>query len=180
MRLYEAMVIVDDSRCAEDYNAVAEHVQGILRKSGAEIKRFVRWDERKLAYLVDRHSRGVYVLTHFMAPPENIAQITRDWRLSDMIVRAMITVPHKSDAAEILAGPAEEAPAAEPQAAETAGPETAEAPDTAEAPADAPAEDTAEAPADEQTEPQAEGEDGPAEQPDPASEDAEEQEKPQE
>jgi len=108
LRLYEAMVVVDDARCSDDYGSVAEHVRGILRKSGAEIKHFSKWDERRLAYRINRHTRGVYLLVYFTAPPESIAQINRDCTLSDIVVRILITVPASADVAAILQSSEEE------------------------------------------------------------------------
>ena len=130
MKLYEAMVVVDDARCSDDYSSVAEHVKGILRKSGAEIKQFSKWDERRLAYPINRHGRGVYLLVYFMAPLDSIPQINRDCALSDIVLRILITVPTSADVAGILSS-SEEEPAGE----EAAGDE--------EAPAEVPAEEPA-------------------------------------
>jgi len=96
LRLYEGMVIVDDARCADDYPAVAEQVQAVLRKNGAQVQQLTRWDDRKLAYPIKGHGRGVYLLVHFNAPPESITQITHEWQLSDVVLRAMITLPPKT------------------------------------------------------------------------------------
>lgn len=162
MRLYEAMIIVDDGRCAEDYDAVTEHIQGILRKSNADVKKFSKWDSRRLAYPIGRHNRGVYLLVYFMAEPDAMTQINRDLTLSETVVRSLITVPLRDTERRILhpeefieeEAPAEEgdAPAAEgdapaktegetPEKAKTDAPEGEE---KAEEPADdKPAEEAA-------------------------------------
>ena len=101
MRLYEGMVIVDDARCSDDYDAVAEHVRGILQKNGAEIQRLDKWDDRKMAYAINHHARGVYLLIYFNAPPENMPSVNRDCQLSDVVLRALFTVPTR-EAIELL------------------------------------------------------------------------------
>ncbi|HUS58499.1 MAG TPA: 30S ribosomal protein S6 [Planctomycetota bacterium] len=93
MRLYEGMFILDDARCAEDYNGTVEKVHEILRQRGAEIVDSRKWEERKLAYPIRRHHRGVYALIHFNAPTEAIAAIERQVRLAaDIVLRDMIIV----------------------------------------------------------------------------------------
>lgn len=104
MKLYEGMVIVDDAKCSENYSEVAEHVQGLLKKNGGEVKYFARWDDRKLAYTIKKQSRGVYLLVYFDAPPENVVQINRDFELSDVVLRALFTVPMSSTKALVEAG----------------------------------------------------------------------------
>jgi len=93
LRLYEGMFILDDARCSEDYHATVAVVHDILKEFGAEIVDSRKWDERKLAYPIRRHRRGVYVLVHFNAPPESIAQIERRLKLAaDTVLRSLIVV----------------------------------------------------------------------------------------
>jgi len=93
LKLYEGMFILDDARCAEDYNGTVATVHDILTQQGAEIVDSRKWEERKLAYPIRRHQRGVYVLIHFNAPPEAIVQIERQLRLAtDVVLRSLIVV----------------------------------------------------------------------------------------
>ena len=177
MKLYEAMVVVDDARCSDDYSSVAEHVKGILRKSGAEIKQFSKWDERRLAYPINRHGRGVYLLVYFMAPLDSIAQINRDCTLSDIVLRILITVPTSADVAGILSLPEEkpaaedvQAPAAEEKEEEPAGEEAA---GDEEAPVEVPAEEASEETAEEEPAPaEQDSPEGPDEEEKPAGDEA--------
>lgn len=93
MRLYEGMFILNDARCAEDYNGTVSAVHDILKEFGAQIVDSRKWDERKLAYPIRRQRRGVYVLIHFNAPPESITPINRRLELTnDIVLRALILV----------------------------------------------------------------------------------------
>jgi len=106
LRLYEGMFILDDARCTEDYNGTVEKVHEILKQRGAEIVDSRKWEERKLAYPIHRHHRGVYVLIHFNAPTEAIVAIERQLRLaSDIVVRDLIMV----DEDGVTMGPEKEA-----------------------------------------------------------------------
>jgi small subunit ribosomal protein S6 len=65
-------------------------VRGVIEKREGAVKEIKVWDDRKLAYEIGRHKRGVYVLTYFEAPEDAIAQVKRDCTLSEDILRVLI------------------------------------------------------------------------------------------
>ena len=87
---YEGMFLVDPTMYAADPEAVETTVKGLLDKHGAKVAQFERWDERKLAYEINGHSRGVYILTHFEMPGPNVDAMCRETRIIESIVRQMI------------------------------------------------------------------------------------------
>lgn len=90
MRIYEGMFVLDDSRCSENPQAVAHEVRGILEKNRAQVFTLEKWDERRLAYPIHGHSRGVYLLVRFTAPADAIVSIERDCQLNDTVLRVLI------------------------------------------------------------------------------------------
>jgi len=90
LRLYEAMFLVDTGDAAA-WDDLVKHLEDVLTRHGAEVIGITRWDERKLAYLVNKHKRGTYVLSFFAARDgSGIAEIERDCRLSDKVLRVLI------------------------------------------------------------------------------------------
>jgi len=87
---YEGMFLVDPTMFAADSEAVEATVKGLLEKHGAKISQFERWDERKLAYEIGGHGRGVYLLAYFEMPGENLDALRRETRIIDAILRQMI------------------------------------------------------------------------------------------
>jgi len=87
---YEGMFLVDPTLYAEDSEAVESTVKGLLAKHGAKIAQFERWDERKLAYEIGGHGRGVYLLSYFEMPGANVDALRRETRIIDPILRQMI------------------------------------------------------------------------------------------
>jgi small subunit ribosomal protein S6 len=87
---YEAMFLFDPTYATDFQNAKAE-VERILERAGAEIVFLTKWDERKLAYEIKGRKRGCYVLLYFKCPPEGIGKIERDARLSEPVLRILIT-----------------------------------------------------------------------------------------
>lgn len=89
-KLYEAMFLVDSAQAAADWDGVVKVITTILEKAGAEIVSLRKWDERKLAYDIGRHSRGTYILCYFRAEGGTIHTIERDVRLSGRVMRVLV------------------------------------------------------------------------------------------
>jgi len=86
---YEAMFLLSQAVAADLAGAVA-HIREILDKAGAQIIAMKKWDERRLAYEIDKQKRGVYILVYFSCNARNIAQIERSCNLSERIMRHLI------------------------------------------------------------------------------------------
>ncbi len=88
-RIYEAMFLFD-TVTGNNMEKVSEIINRLMERSNSELISFVKWDERRLAYEIQGHKRGVYVLAFFRTSPESIEQIERDIRLSDDVIRVLI------------------------------------------------------------------------------------------
>jgi len=142
---YEAMFLISQSEAA-DFNGAVAHIEEILGRAKAELLAIRKWDERRLAFEIEKQRRGVYILTYFRAPTQSITGVERDCKLSERIMRVMIlSAEHLTDE-EIAAqndreGLAIEAKLRAERAAEAEARATAVA--AAPAPADEPAEEPA-------------------------------------
>ena len=95
--VYEAMFLINQSEAA-DFNGAIAHIEEILHRGQAELISMRKWDERRLAYEIDKQRRGVYILTYFRAPTKSIAHIERDCNLSERIMRVLIlSAEHLTD-----------------------------------------------------------------------------------
>jgi small subunit ribosomal protein S6 len=50
-----------------------------------------KWDERKLAYEINKQKRGTYVIAFFKAPGSAVAALERDVNLSEQVLRVLVT-----------------------------------------------------------------------------------------
>ncbi|MGE3819811.1 MAG: 30S ribosomal protein S6 [Isosphaeraceae bacterium] len=91
---YEAMFLLDSSKAAVSWDDTVKHVHDILAKHNAEIVASRQWDERRLAYAVEGHKKGTYLLTYFKTEGANLKEIEADCRLSDVILRDLILRVH--------------------------------------------------------------------------------------
>jgi small subunit ribosomal protein S6 len=84
---YEGMFLLP----AGDVEAAIKLVRGVIEKHAGTIMVIKKWDERKLAYEIGTHKRGLYILAYFSAPGSIVAQIERDVTLSENILRVLVT-----------------------------------------------------------------------------------------
>ncbi len=87
---YEVLVLFPQSATA-DLQASLDHVKELLEGRKAEVLSVAKWDERRLAYDVRGNKRGLYVLAYARAAASNLAQIERDFTLSERVLRTLIT-----------------------------------------------------------------------------------------
>jgi len=92
--LYEGMFLLDSTKAATAWEDTVKHVHDILTKHHSEIVASRQWDERRLAYPVEGHKKGTYLLTYFKTESANLKDIAADCRLSDIILRDLVLKVH--------------------------------------------------------------------------------------
>ncbi len=84
-RLYECMFLISQSEAAS-LNTVLDHIREIIGRGDAEILAMRKWDERRLAFEIDKQKRGLYVLAYFTADPCGpCQQFKRDTLANDRV-----------------------------------------------------------------------------------------------
>lgn len=91
MHKYEIMYIVRPDLEAEATEAVIESFNNTLETQGATVEKTDKWGLRELAYDIQKHSKGYYVVLNVEAPGAAIDEFTRLARISEDIIR-FITV----------------------------------------------------------------------------------------
>jgi len=91
---YEGMFLLDSTKVAVSWDNSVQQVHDILAKHNAEIVASRQWDERRLAYAVEGHKKGTYLLTYFRADGTALKEIVSDCQLSDLILRELILKVH--------------------------------------------------------------------------------------
>ena len=91
---YEGMFLLDSAKVAVSWDNSVQHVHDILTKHQAEIVASRQWDERRLAYPVEGHKKGTYLLTYFKVDGAQVKEIVADCHLSDVILRELILKHH--------------------------------------------------------------------------------------
>ncbi|WP_248929312.1 30S ribosomal protein S6 [Paenibacillus hamazuiensis] len=89
MRKYEVMYIIRTDIEQEAVQSTIEKFQGIINNGGEVTKQDIM-GKRRLAYEINKFRDGHYVLVHFNATPEVVAELDRVMKISDEIIRYMI------------------------------------------------------------------------------------------
>lgn len=88
--VYEVMFLVNQS-VAADLSSLIDHVGELFNRAGADVVSLRKWDERRLAYPIEKQKRGVYFLAYAEMPVDGPAHLERDCVISEKIMRVLIT-----------------------------------------------------------------------------------------
>ncbi len=91
MRKYETFFIADPDLPDETNSALDNKVQSIVTSNGGEVLTYVPWGKRKLAYAIRKRTRGLYVLMEYCGGPQLVAELERNLRIDERILK-FITV----------------------------------------------------------------------------------------
>ncbi|UHA75381.1 30S ribosomal protein S6 [Paenibacillus sp. 481] len=90
MRKYELMYIIRPDIEQEAVQTTVEKFQGVI-SNGGEITKHDVMGKRRLAYEIKKFRDGVYVLVNFTAEPAVVAEVERQLKISDDIIRYLVT-----------------------------------------------------------------------------------------
>jgi small subunit ribosomal protein S6 len=87
LREYEVVYVLAanaDNAEAERINAKVNEVVGTF---GGKLIKLDNWGRRKLAYPIKRNTRGIFVYAKYIAKPGVVAEIERNLRIADSVLR---------------------------------------------------------------------------------------------
>ena len=87
MKKYETIFILDPDLEDEKILSVVEKIKGIITQTQGEIIKVEDWGKRKLAYTVKKKLRGHYYLIHFSGSPALVAELERNFRVMDAVIK---------------------------------------------------------------------------------------------
>ena len=90
MRKYEVIYIVKPNLEEEKYTEIIEKYNALIQTNGGEILKTEPWGKRRLAYEIDKIRDGYYVLLHILAPVELPAELERNFKIADEVIRYLI------------------------------------------------------------------------------------------
>ncbi len=90
MRGYELVLIIDPEIAEEDVPAAIDKVSQFISGRGGEVGNVNRWGRRKLAYPIQRHMEGNYVVTEFRLDPNQVAGLEASLGLAEEVIRHLV------------------------------------------------------------------------------------------
>jgi small subunit ribosomal protein S6 len=86
-RKYEAMYIVRPDMGDADVQKLADRFKTVVEEKGGTVENAGKWEKRKLAYEIDGHKEGNYVMMHFEAGPDVPHELSRLLGINDDVIR---------------------------------------------------------------------------------------------
>ncbi len=97
-RQYETIYILKPDVDAESAEKVGQRVQEVVTRESGKLTKVELWGRRRLAYDLAKHKRGVYVYLKYLGDGRTVAEVERNLRLSDTVLKYQ-TVLVESDVA---------------------------------------------------------------------------------
>lgn len=88
--VYEVMFLASQASAAAFGDLVA-HINHLLSRANADVLAMKKWDDRRLAYEIEKQKRGVYILAYISCPTDMVAHLERDVQISDQLLRVLVT-----------------------------------------------------------------------------------------
>ncbi len=86
MNKYESVVIINPSVEEEKVKELSQKFADLINNDG-KVEKVEELGKKKLAYEVKKNKEGYYVVIYFEAKPELIAELERNYRIMDEVIK---------------------------------------------------------------------------------------------
>jgi small subunit ribosomal protein S6 len=90
MRQYELAFIIRPNVDGEGVTGIVDQVSQFVQAINGEVASVDIWGRRTLAYPINNHREGIYVLFQTKMPPAGLLELERNLKLSEEIIRYML------------------------------------------------------------------------------------------
>jgi len=90
LRDYELVVILSPELAEEDIPAAIDRLSQLIADRGGEVKDIDRWGRRKLAYPINKHLEGNYLVTQVRLDPNRTSDVEAGLRISEEVLRHLL------------------------------------------------------------------------------------------
>lgn len=89
MNKYESVIIISPSVEEEGIKGLINKFSSLINTDG-KVESVEEMGKRKLAYEVKKNKEGYYVLFNFEAKPTLIAELERNYRITDEVIKFIV------------------------------------------------------------------------------------------
>ncbi|ATO57556.1 30S ribosomal protein S6 [Bartonella sp. 1-1C] len=89
MALYEHIFLARQDIAPQQIDELLETYKGVIEANGGKVGRIENWGLRSLAYRIRKNRKAYYVLVNIDAPASTIAELERQMRINEDILRYM-------------------------------------------------------------------------------------------
>ena len=88
-RGYETVFVVDTTLGDDAVKSLVEKFKALIEKN-ATIDQIDEWGKKRLAYEINYKTEGYYVLINFTSAPEFPAELERNYKITEGILRSIV------------------------------------------------------------------------------------------
>lgn len=89
MNKYESVIIINPSVEEEGMKALIQKFTDLIDKDG-KVEKVEELGKKRLAYEVKKNKEGYYVVFYFEANPQAIAELERNYRITDEVIKFIV------------------------------------------------------------------------------------------
>lgn len=89
MNKYESVIIINPNCTDEAVKALEERFTGLINENG-KVESVENMGKKKLAYDIKKNSEATYLVINFEAKPDSIAELERNYRITDEILKFIV------------------------------------------------------------------------------------------
>src|SRR5438128_8402025 len=90
LRGYELMYIVRPTVSEDQFPSVAERVDTMIGNLGGEVGEKAAWGKRRLAYPIENHEDGYYMVAKIKLDPSRTRELEDQLRIYDEVIRHIL------------------------------------------------------------------------------------------
>ena len=87
MNRYETIFVINPDLGEDEFQNVVTKFTGIISSQNGVLLKLEEWGRRRLAYKIEKFSQGYYVLADFASLPTGVAELERNLKIDDRIIR---------------------------------------------------------------------------------------------
>lgn len=92
MHNYELVCIIHPDLDENAFKAMLEKVSNWVTEFGGTVDKLDVWGRRRMAYSIRKQREGQYAVMYISMPPTAAAELERNLRFQENILRSMLTV----------------------------------------------------------------------------------------
>jgi len=105
MPSYETTVIAKSNVSEDQVQAIRTKVESIIQAHQGQVGNFEDWGTRRLSYDIQKESRGRYIYFGFLGNTETVAELERNLRINESVVRYLSIAVSEEDDLELVKKP---------------------------------------------------------------------------
>ena len=102
MNFYETIAILRQDTSIHGVKSITDEFKAILTNMGGDVVKHEYWGLRQLAYPINRNKRGHYVMLCIKASPDAVAELERQYKIKENVIRFMTLKVNKFDSGPSL------------------------------------------------------------------------------